>query len=99
MENRRSYPIFIVFNGRVFNEVKIDPHYEENHSDYMSDEFILKLVKQLNRLNVPVQTRTKGWDYHEIDRFEGDGRMYRIIVCTREFESYIGVVNCYRRKR
>jgi len=97
MENRRSYPIFIVFNGRVFNEVLIDPHYEENHSKYMSDDFILRLVKKLNRSYAPVQERVKGWDYHEIDRVEGDGRLYRIVICTSEIKNYIGVINCYRR--
>ena len=99
MENRRSYPVFMVFNGRVFNEVQIDPHYEENHHKYMSDDFILRLVKRLNRSHVPVQGQADGWDYYEIDSNEKDGRSYRIVICTSKFESYIGVINCYRRKR
>lgn len=97
MERRRSYPVFILFNGRVFNEVRISSHYEEHHSKYMTDELILRFVKRLNRLVVPVQKSFMNWSYFEIDHRDGDGRLYRIIICTDETENFLGVVNCYRR--
>ncbi len=97
MESRRGYPVFIMFNGRVFNEVVISPHYEENHSKYMSDELVLKIVKALNRDSADKQMNKLGWDYFELDR-NYQGKPYRLILCMSSFENYIGVLNCYRRK-
>jgi hypothetical protein len=97
MESRRSYPVFIMFNGRIFNEVVISSHYKENHSKYMSDELILKIVQALNRENASFQSRSIYWKYFEIDRMHL-GKAFRLILCISEYENYIGVVNCYRRK-
>ena len=98
MKIRRSYPIFIVFNGRVFNEVQIDSHYEENHSSYMNDELILTLVKKLNREFVEIHKRTKYWKYFELNQREHMGKYYKMILCIHDFENFIGVVNCYRSR-
>lgn len=46
---RRSYKIDpIVVNGRFYSEVIIDSHYEEKHSENITDELILSLVVLLN---------------------------------------------------
>jgi len=97
MISRRKYPVFILFNGRVFNEIRISSHYEKKHSRYMSDELILGLVKRLNRENAVIQKRTADWNYFELNR-EHQGKLYRLILCTSDLESFIGVVNCYRSK-
>lgn len=38
----------IMVNGVKIVQVVIDPHYEEKHLSYMSDELILDLVKKLD---------------------------------------------------
>lgn len=44
---RRSYQISIIINGIQFNELVIDPHFEEKHQKSMDDEIILNLVSNL----------------------------------------------------
>jgi len=95
---RRSYPLFILLNGRVYNEVRIDPHYELKHIDYMSDELILKLVKTMNRERYRPQSESHGWSYFEVDRFY-DGKWFRVVFCTHEHKNYLGIINCYRRRK
>jgi hypothetical protein len=39
-EGRRVYEFLAVINQRKIVELHIDPHYEEEHSSYMTDEII-----------------------------------------------------------
>jgi len=52
-ENHRVYP-FVEVNGRQMTELHIDPHYEEEHSEYMNDEKIYQLVYQLAKISAPI---------------------------------------------
>ena len=56
-EGRRVYPLKLVVNGRELNELHIDPHYEERHSSYMSDEKIFEIIKILNNKRFIPQKR------------------------------------------
>jgi len=46
-EGRRVYSFHENINGRQLNELHIDPHYEEEHGNYMTDEMIYELTQQL----------------------------------------------------
>jgi hypothetical protein len=46
--NRREYDISVTVNERRITKVVIDPHYELKHSDSVSDNVILSLVKLLD---------------------------------------------------
>ena len=41
----------LIVNERIFNEVVISSHYEENHLSYMNDKKILEIVQQLDKRN------------------------------------------------
>lgn len=43
-EGRRVYKLQGIINKRKLNKLVIDPHYEEEHGDYMTDEMIYVLV-------------------------------------------------------
>jgi len=47
-ENRRVYPLELTVNDRKLEQLVIDPHFEEKHDDYMSDEKIWGIIKFLN---------------------------------------------------
>jgi len=39
-EGRRVYEFETIVNQKELIEIHIDPHYEEEHGDYMTDEMI-----------------------------------------------------------
>ena len=96
-KKRRSYSIRLIVNKRIINEVIIDPHYEVNHS-YMTDELIYELVKNLNNQRFIPKDRKKPWYYFEAD-VEHDGKNYRLVWCLEDNQGYLGVINCYKKKR
>ena len=48
MNERRSYPIFIIVNDRTIHKVVIDSHYEIKHKESVNDETIVALVQMLD---------------------------------------------------
>ncbi|HXH29355.1 MAG TPA: hypothetical protein VNJ01_00960 [Bacteriovoracaceae bacterium] len=94
--DRRSYKInSIVVNGKIYSEVVIDPHYEEKHSEYITDELILDLVLCLNgRFEIPVDAQD-GYDYYATI-IELNKKQYRLIWLLEENAVYVGVVNAFR---
>lgn len=96
--SRREYRIEILFNGIEIKKVIIDPHYEKKHSATVSDEVILNLVQRLDGLRLdPVRIRDL-FSYFVRDRIEMEGKFYKLIWLLKEDgETYIGVVNAYRR--
>ncbi len=49
---RREYRLNILLNYREISRVIIDPHFEKKHSQSISDEIIVRLVKTLHGLNI-----------------------------------------------
>ena len=48
-EGRRVYEFQAVINKRKIVEIHIDPHYEEGHGSYMTDEIIYNFAFELER--------------------------------------------------
>ena len=76
----------------------IDPHYEEKHSAHMSDELILKLMRELDGRRELPETKTGKYSYFAT-LIEYDNKQYRLIWLLEDHAIYIGVVNAYRDKR
>lgn len=70
-ESRRVYKLQGIINQRKIDKLVIDPHYEEEHGSYMTDEIIYILVCELLRIQRFVFSGRKGkWEYFETDIFE-----------------------------
>ena len=94
---RREYAISIMVNGRRISKVIIDPHYEEKHSDSITDEIIIKLVKTLDGEIIEPEVVSPPFAYFAQDKIEHNGKFYRLIWLLEDDQLYIGVVNAYRR--
>jgi len=93
----RIYEIPVVFNEKHFNEVWIDPHYEEKHGDSVNDELILSLLARLSGKPWAIQMESRGFHFFEVD-LELRGKLYRLILVVPPDASYLGVRNAYRRR-
>ena len=64
-EGRRVYEFIAIINNRKLTEIHIDPHYEEEHGSYMTDEmiynFALELIKEKN---FELEERKDSWEYY-----------------------------------
>ncbi len=96
---RRDYRLSITVNGRQILKVVIDPHYELKHSDSISDEVILELVKLLDGGTFPLQEYSGQFEYYVTDELRLNERLYKLVWLLEENELYIGVVNAHRRKK
>ncbi len=95
--NRREYGISIVVNHRRITKVIIDPHYEERHSESISDEIILELVKTLDGEVIIPDELNAPFSYFATDQIELNGKYYKLVWLLEDDQIYIGVVNAYRR--
>ena len=48
-KGRRVYEFRAVINKRKIVEIHIDPHYEEEHGDYITDEIIYNFAFELEK--------------------------------------------------
>ncbi|MBY0315025.1 MAG: hypothetical protein K2Q26_05875 [Bdellovibrionales bacterium] len=95
---RRVLPVRIRINYRCINKIVIDPHYEKKHSGSVTDEIIVALVDQLHeKIFFPVIRDAQGFDYFVNDRMEYSRKFYKLIWILHDEESYVGVINAYRR--
>ena len=97
--DRREYDISITVNGRKITKLVIDPHYELKHSDSVSDNVILDLVKLLDGGTFPLQERREPFEYFVTDGLKLNEKLYKLVWLLEDNELYIGVVNAYRRKK
>jgi hypothetical protein len=95
---RRSFKIHIVVNSRRINQVVIDPHYEEKHSETISDKLILDLVNLLDGGDFVPEAVNKGFEYYTNENLAVHGKRYRLVWLLEKDQLYIGVINAYRRK-
>lgn len=95
--SRREYPISINVNGLFITKLIIDPHYELKHSDSISDELIIELVKKFDGLEVDPDDVDPPFAYFMSDKLELNGKFYKLIWPLEDHQIYIGVVNAYRR--
>jgi hypothetical protein len=96
---QRAYKIEPITVNKVrIVRVVIDAHYEEKHRAYMSDELILKLVKELNGRRELPEAKTGRYSYFAT-LVEFDQKQYRLVWLLEDHAIYIGVVNAYRNKR
>lgn len=98
-QNRKTYKIaMITVNGVRVNQVIIDQHYNEKHRDHMSDQLILKLVKELDGRRELPDEKTGTYSYYAT-LIVFDEKPYRLIWLLEDHAIYIGVVNAYRSKK
>jgi hypothetical protein len=98
-EKQRTYKIDpITVNEIKVVQVVVDAHYEEKHQDSISDDLILKLVKELDGRHELPETKTGQYSYFAT-LIELDEKQYRLIWLLEDHAIYIGVVNAYRDQR
>lgn len=95
--SRREYSISIVVNRKQINKVIIDSHYEEKHSESISDEIILQLVNELNGREFEPDDVDTPYSYFIADKIELNGKLYKLVWLLEDGQIYIGIVNAYRR--
>lgn len=93
---RRSYPVQLMVNGRLIQEVIIDSHYETKHPQ-MNDPLILELVSTLDGRDFQPEERENEWEFFMLDHIEHRGKFFRLVWCMKDGESFIGVINAFRR--
>ncbi len=94
----RRFEIDLKINDQHFDELWIDPHYEEKHKDSMSDELILKLLKEADGWLITLSSEVSGYKFYEADG-KYNGKAYRLILVIPPDGSYLGVRNAYRRSK
>jgi hypothetical protein len=94
-DERREYPLIIVFNKRRFTRVEIDPHYEENHPD-ITDQLVLELVGLLDGCESDPVGENDGFKYFA-ETLSWQDKSYRIVLTYCE-EDFLGVINAFRVK-
>lgn len=95
--NRRDYDISIIVNRQQISRVVIDPHYEQKHSESISDEIVLELVKTLDGQVIAPEDVSPPYSYFVTDRIELKGRFYKLVWLLEDDQIYVGVINAYRR--
>lgn len=98
MPEKRVYEVRVRFDGRWFERVVISDHYEERHQASMNDDLILGILGALGgRAQEPNSIGRDGYRYFVFDQVLYQERPYRIVVTYHPLESFLGVVNAFRR--
>jgi hypothetical protein len=94
---KREYPLKIRVNNTFIDKVIIDSHYEEKHSESISDKIILALVKTLDGNFYEPEVIKGKYNYFVTDKVWLNNKRYKLIWLLEDNEIYIGVINAYRR--
>lgn len=95
---RTEYKLSLKINNFSISRVIIDQHYQENHSD-MIDDLILRLVKELDGGNFPIEDQKGHFMYFKVEPVELDDKPYRVIFLLCQYEDYLGIINAFRVRR
>ena len=96
---QREYLLRVIINGRKLRRVVIDSHYEKRHSDTVTDEVILDLVKEVAKTpQVAEKVTSNGFEIYVTEPVYREGKPYRLVWTTHPNEDYVGVINAFRRK-
>lgn len=88
----------ILLNRRFISRVVIDPHFEVKHSESITNELILELVKLLDGKHERHIGESGGFRYyHKLLKLRE--RQYRLVWLLVDEEDYVGVINAYRDDR
>ena len=98
-QKRRIYPIKLVINNRKLDELILDPHYEKKHGNYLTDEIIYNFALELNQKKVIIEDRKKPYDYFSHWPLFREWRAYKLIGCLEDDKNYLGIIDCYRRRK
>jgi hypothetical protein len=94
-DERREYPLVIIFNKRRFTRVVVDSHYETNHPD-ITDQLILELVRLVDGSESDPVGENYEFKYFA-ETLTWQGKTYRIVLTYCE-EDFLGVINAFRVK-
>lgn len=95
---RREYKTDLMINEKFISKIIIDPHYEEKHSESITDEIVLELVEQLSGKLFEPEDVKYPFEYYVTDKMELHGKKYRLVWLLENNEVYVGVINAYRRR-
>ena len=88
-EGRRVYEFRAVINKREIVEIHIDPHYEEGHGSYMTDEIIYNFAFELEKEEMWKLEKRKGkWEYYSAHPLFLDWRAYEMSWCLKDGASF-----------
>lgn len=62
-EKRRVYSIKLVINSCQLDKLIIDPHFEEAHHSYMTDEIIYNFALELNDKKIVIEDYQAPYGY------------------------------------
>ena len=97
---RRSFVVSVKLNGRKIDEIQIDPHFEKKHSKTVNDFIIIALVKSLDGSeHKPDAVGKDGFEYFVKDPILLHDKPYRLVWLLHPKETYVGILNCFRRSK
>ncbi len=94
----RRYDIDLKMNGEHFDELWIDPHYEEKHKDSINDQLILELAKEVDGWLITLSAEVSGYKFYEAEGYY-QGKAFRLILVIPPDGAYLGIRNAYRRSK
>ncbi len=99
MVQRNEYKIELMINDKHVHRLIIDQHYKENHSEAMTDELIIDLVKSINGETFQVDKETELYQYFVAEPIFQEDRPYRLVLLLCLYDDYLGVINAFRVDR
>lgn len=95
---RKEFDVTITFNGKRRRPLVIDSHFRKKHPD-VTYEIIIALVKSVDGSIYEPQEVVDGWSYYAINGVSHKNAPYRLVLVTRQGESFLGVINAFRINR
>jgi hypothetical protein len=100
MAEQREFSLKVTVNGKRYDRVLIDSHYQERHHESVHDFLVLRLVKMLEgAFFQPESILPSGYEIFVNDGWVLNGVPYRLIWTTHPEKDYLGVINAFRRPR